>query len=215
VEVNIHPMITCENIVITRRDDIGEICSAQFNKEDLDEFWENKEDFIKNNLRELSRDKLYSLLLNAAIILKEYEIIQYILDLPHSESILTYIDASNFSPISRTLYSGNEYILRLVKNYVDHYNSYKVHLEGPDFYNLLTILEFSQFEDLDVEKCINEYLNPLYTERSLEQIREILLGDVVEELYPEEINFDDDNCEIPITHDSQDFYSSIYVNNKI
>ena len=183
-------MINCENIVTPKRDDIQETRSTEFYRSDLNDFWENKEDFIKNNLRELSRDKIYSLLLNTAIILKEYEIIQYILDLPHSESILTYIDGSNFSPISRTLYSGDKYILRLIKNYVEHYNSYKVHLEGPDFNNILTILEFSQFEDLDVEKCINEYLKPLYTERSLEQIRKILLGDIV-------INFDDDNSQYP------------------
>lgn len=53
----------------------------------------------------------------------------------------------------------------------------KVTLSGSDFNNMVTILVFSQFENMPVEKCIQQYLEPVYTRESIKQFEDILLGE--------------------------------------
>lgn len=201
---------TTDNFVISNHFD------TSFSKNELDRFWKNKQDFIheyKSSQPALSDDSIYSLLLNTAIVLNNKEIIRYILEKSYSENILTHVDKLNYSPISRALYSGNKEILQLVGDYIKQ-NKFieKVAIIGDDFNNIITILEFSQFEDLTVEKCIEEYLKPLYIDESINKIEETLLGnDNSEAIGGVPLSFSSDEEFMFDELDLQEYCSSIYV----
>ena len=150
-------------------------------KDDLANFWQNKDTFIqeyinKNPTLYLSKDDIYSLLLNTAIVFKNKEIIQYILnhkDLKHSENILTHVDESNYSPISNTLDSGDTEMLDLIKAYIESNKDSIVQvnkIDEEDYANILTTIKYPQFEELDAQSYYENYLKHLYSENALNEM---------------------------------------------
>ncbi len=212
--------IILEKVIEEENNTIDDFTAKKFDislsENDLDKFWKDKQDFIyeyKISQPTMSDDNIYSLLLNTAIVLNNKEVIQYILKIPHSKNILTHVDKLNYSPISRALYSGSKEILELVRAYIEREKSIvKVALTENDFNNIMTILEFSQFEDLTVEKCIEEYLKPLYVDESINQIEEALLGEDNNKAVYEHLSFSSGDEEFIFNEsDLNEYCSSIYV----
>jgi ankyrin repeat protein len=111
---------------------------------------------------------IYTLLLRGAISFKREDIVSKILSKNHG-NILTHPDATSYSPLSSTLYSGNQNILDEVKNYIELHirddNLNKTECEEDDKANILTIMRYPQFEGFTRENY-QEILEPLYIDIS-------------------------------------------------
>lgn len=132
-----------------------------------------------NNITYDDKDKLVISLLTCAIVGNEDKVLKEILDNISNvtpNNLLTKVDDDGYSAISRTLFSGNKKILNLIKKYIDKSKAdiKRGELEGSELHNIVTVLEFSQFENMDFEKCIKEYIEPLYIEGSVRKIRDEL-----------------------------------------
>lgn len=113
-----------------------------------------------------NNNDIYTLLLRAAIALNKEDIVEKILSQDHG-NILTQPDATSYSPLSQTLYSGKKSILNKIKNYIDQYkdNFIKIKCEEDDKANIITIMRYPQFENLTKE-FYKELLEPLYNDIS-------------------------------------------------
>lgn len=122
-----------------------------------------------------SKDDVLSLILLSAISLEEYDIARKILTTDENSilrpegNILTNTNITDYSPISMTMCAGNEQALELIDNYLKSISIAafpKTTIAPNDKINLEEMLEFPQF-DIDVESCIENYLNYLYTKEAL------------------------------------------------
>ncbi len=167
----------------------------------------------KNAIQEyITQEELLSSLLTCSILCKKHDLVEKIMfsiDNIDVNKLLTKIDQSGYSPISCTLYSGSYKIQNLIKNYIDKHEMtiQKATLEGDDFYNILTVLEFSQFEDMDVDKCLKEYIKPLYDNESVQKIQEELYKSNDDELVGINLSESFDFNDLDISN----YESSIYV----
>lgn len=113
-------------------------------------------------------EDIYTLLLRGAISFKREDIVSKILSENHG-NILTHPDATSYSPLSSTLYSGNQNILEGVKNYIQQCKGlqgfHKTECEEDDKANILTIMRYPQFEDFTRESY-QKILEPLYIDIS-------------------------------------------------
>ena len=158
------------------------------------------------SMHDKGKDSLAGCLLVKSILHKKHSLVQTILESNYGithDNILTQVDFSGYSPISRTLFSSNKNILRMVKQYINsHKTTIKLStLEGEDFQNIITVLEFSQFENMPIEKCLEKYIKPLYNESSIKQIEDILINGEARDPFEgiefnseEEFDFDSAEC---------------------
>ena len=114
-------------------------------------------------------DDVLSLLLIAAISLKDKDSVKNILSKIKSVVSLTTTDYYGYSPISKALNSGDNELLQPIHNFLHDSKaiSEKVECTNPERANFLKIFEYTQTEDFDIKKCVKEYLEPLYTVESL------------------------------------------------
>ncbi len=78
--------------------------------------------------------------------------------------ILTCEDGSGYSPITLSLYYGDDLILNLIKKYINKYiqDNDKTICDQKDVLNILTVLRFPQC-DLNPNDCLNFFLKPLFS----------------------------------------------------
>jgi ankyrin repeat protein len=160
------------------KDDLNDFKEAAKNPDKLTEFMQK---FIKNtkekyeahskvsmapNYNISTNEEVYTLLLRAAISFKREDIVSEILSENHG-NILTHPDATSYSPLSSTLYSGNQGILSKIKDYINKRdnNFKKTECEEDDKANILTIMRYPKFEDFTREDY-QEILEPLYIDIS-------------------------------------------------
>ena len=117
------------------------------------------------NYQSIEDNDIYSLLLGTSIVLDREDTVKRILNKDRG-NILTTLDSSGYSPISKTLYSGNITIKSLIKNYISNYivknKELKVECSEEDKVNMLTLMRYPQFEHISRQEYI-EILEPLYT----------------------------------------------------
>ncbi|MDF2966194.1 MAG: uncharacterized protein K0Q51_1582, partial [Rickettsiaceae bacterium] len=145
-------------------------------EQELNDYLESKDKFIEEyrsghlDITSLTKDSIYSLLLNTAIVLQNAKAVKSILKMTHNENIFTYIDDTGYSPISHALDYADENILTLLKDYIKtHKDSIKklTNMDQQEKDNFLNILTYFKYDKLDPKECLNEYLLPLYTEEAL------------------------------------------------
>lgn len=127
---------------------------------------------------------VFGLLLNSAIALQKIDLVKDVIDIineeqqPNIAKILTFVDGSGYSVISSTLYSGNQTIFSMIEGLVqDLIQKPIIKTDCIEIRHLETVILCPQFEDLDPEVCINEFIRPFYTEESISHIT-LLLGEL-------------------------------------
>ena len=109
-------------------------------------------------------------MLTTAIILKRIELIKHIFEVTEEKFILTSVNVTRLSPISRILCSGNETMLKLVGEYikkVDHCEKLSPHID--DYENLSDAIEYPMYENVSPMDILS-YIPALYVESDLESI---------------------------------------------
>ncbi len=135
----------------------------------------HKEDNVSNYL------DVFSLILNAAISLKNNYIVEYLLKegvkyiskSGFDNGILANVDITDFSPFSSAMYSMNEEILKLIKEYIDNNSIIKSDIPSQDYQHIKRILEIPGF-NMDSDYCLEEFLQHIYTPESLN----VLIDDI-------------------------------------
>lgn len=158
-----------------KRDYYFNVCENDINKfesivDDDDKMKQYVEEYmVKYELQNL--EQVYSLLLIGSIAFKNISVVVKILSENHG-NILTAIDHTGYSAISRTLYCGNEEILYKVQNYIDLFIRNNNELKKPcllaDCKHISAVMRYPQFDSISFSK--DYYLNmlgPLYTDTSL------------------------------------------------
>lgn len=132
------------------------------------------QNYISNHTEEgvTSKEDVYSLMLIAAVSLEVIPVIEHILSQKHNDNILTSIDDRGYSPITRIMYSGNQDILSLVEEYINRDKTIipKTTILEPEFLHIKEILKFPQFEEMDVDSCVEQYLQHLYGAVDLDKV---------------------------------------------
>lgn len=128
--------------------------------------FEKDEKAVLEKLR-CSPAQVYSLLLDAAIVLNETSLVEQLLKRISELDVacltpLTFVDSTGYSPIARCLQSGNPAILEMLKTFIGAQKdrtkvAYMIDL-GP----ILSFLEFPRFEELLAADCYELFLKPLY-----------------------------------------------------
>ena len=145
----------CEN-------DINKFESIMNDDEKIKQYVE--EFFTEHDLQSL--EQVYSLLLIGAIALKKISVVTKILSENHG-NILTAIDQTGYSAISRTLYGGNEEILCEIQKYIGLFIKNNDELKKPclitDYQNILAAMRYPQFDSISSTKDFyTDILGPLY-----------------------------------------------------
>lgn len=137
-----------------------------------------EEKFIQEYIKEheqdnvITKDDVYSLLLTTTISLGDVELTKYILNVPHKENILTYVDDCCSSPISVALLSRNEEILDAIAEYIESKGSSinKPNMSDKDMPSIISVTSNPAFKDMLPIDCYRTYLEPLYSEKSLKDL---------------------------------------------
>ncbi|WP_341793699.1 hypothetical protein [Rickettsia endosymbiont of Ceutorhynchus obstrictus] len=129
-----------------------------------------------------TKDDVYSLLLSRAIPAEDTLLIKHILSLPHESNILTNVNLMNLSPISVTIYSKNKEVLNLMAKYIESISGTieKVNLTGSN-YNHISSITRNPPNNMDPINCFKKFLAPLYTEKSLEKLADLIGVNDIEE----------------------------------
>lgn len=133
-----------------------------------------------------SADDVYSLLLGCAIDLRDIKLVEHILSIKHESNILTYVDGTHFSPVSSVLGCKDYEILKLVGQYVTSItknsdDTIKTDFsEAEDNSSISSRTSNPSFEYIEPIDFYNHLLVPLYTEKSLEELAELIGADVTE-----------------------------------
>jgi hypothetical protein len=153
------------------------------------------EQWIKSFMEEHNQDNVttendvYSLVLNTAISLRHIDTIKYILNKEHTGNILTSVSESRFSPISGAFYTKNEDILKLISLYMKKsQNTFeKTDLIGKDKGNIITVITYPSIFGIDKDpaECLRDFIYPLYTKKSLEELTGLIGVDNIDDIFIE------------------------------
>lgn len=143
---------------------------------------DDEEKFIQDYIRiheqdnVVTKDDVYSLLLTASITAKNLKLVEYILNIPHAENILTHVDFCRSSPISAAFLSRNEEILDTIAQYIENtdFNMEKPHLSGKDKSVIISTASNPTFKSMEPVDCYRTYLEPIYSEESLKDLADLI-----------------------------------------
>lgn len=138
-----------------------------------------------------STDDVYSLLLGCAVDLGDKQLVEHILNIEHEGNILTYVDATHFSPVSCVLSCKDYEILKLVGQYVTSItknsdDTIKTDFSGvEDNSSISSRTSNPSFEGIESIDFYEHLLIPLYTKESLADLASLIGANYVPEIFDE------------------------------